>query len=195
MNYTRIIANVKWFYFLVLSFLLMLSLSHSRDWVRTSGDVLQIFVPAYALGTTYGDASGFWQMTSSFVITQGLVIGLKEITQRKRPDYSAGDARDSFPSGHTASAFSGASFIHFRYGFKQALPFYGLATVTGYSRIHANKHHFTDVLAGAALAIGVNYLIVTPKNATDNIKQKHSFTSFALDPLSKGAFLFYNKVF
>ncbi len=186
------------FYLILLRFafvfLCLFSLIFSRDLIRTTGDALQIAVPAYALGTTMGDSQGFWQMTSSFVITQGLVIALKEITQRERPDYEEGDAKDSFPSGHTASAFSGASFIHFRYGFKKALPFYGLATFTGYSRIYAKKHHLGDVLAGAALAIGINYLIVTPQSEA-NMQKKHAFTSFALDPASKGAFFIYSKAF
>ncbi len=165
----------------------------SREWIRTSGDVLQVAIPVYSLGTTYGDNQGFWQMTSSFVLAQGLVVVTKKIVQRKRPDYEEGDTRDSFPSGHTASAFSGASFIHFRYGFKEALPFYGLATWVGYSRVYAKKHHVTDVLASAILATGINYLMITPK--TPSGKQKTSFASFALDPASKGAFLVYFKAF
>jgi membrane-associated phospholipid phosphatase len=74
---------------------------------------------------------------------------LKYTIREKRPD---SDNRDSFPSGHTASAFSGASFIHKRYGIKQAIVPYILATFTGYSRVKENKHHIRDVIAGAVIS-------------------------------------------
>ncbi len=77
---------------------------------------------------------------------------LKKLTEEKRPDYEEGDKKDSFPSGHTASAFLGASFIHKRYGIKSAIVPYTLASLVGYTRIQADKHHVNDVLAGALLS-------------------------------------------
>jgi hypothetical protein len=55
-------------------------------------------------------------------------------------------------SGHTSSAFAGASFIQRRYGFKQAIISYGLAIATGASRIYAKKHYSRDVIAGAVIS-------------------------------------------
>ena len=86
----------------------------------------------------------------------------------------------SFPSGHTAAAFAGASFIHKRYGLKQALLPYVLASFVGYSRIQAKKHYWYDVLAGASIAIGYTWLFVDEKMSTtfsaDTKSVRFSFT-------------------
>ena len=71
---------------------------------------------------------------------------------------------NSFPSGHTSSAFSGASFIQRRYGWKYGGPAYLLATLVAVSRTEApdGYHDGWDVLAGAAIGIGSTYLFTKP---------------------------------
>ncbi len=64
---------------------------------------------------------------------------------------------NSFPSGHTASAFMGAAFIHFHFGFYWSVIPYLLAALTGYSRIQAKNAWLRDVVAGAGLAIAISY--------------------------------------
>lgn len=115
------------------------------------GDVLQILIPATAYATTLylDDDEGEIEFYKAYGSTLLSTYTLKYTVQEKRPD---SDARNSFPSGHTASAFSGASFIHARYGFKYAIIPYLAATYTGYSRVESNRHYTHDVIAGAALA-------------------------------------------
>jgi len=48
-------------------------------------------------------------------------VALKYTAREKRPD---NNDRDSFPSGHTASAISAATFVHKRYGIEYAFPLY-----------------------------------------------------------------------
>jgi len=80
---------------------------------------------------------------------------------KDRPD---GSNSNSFPSGHTSAAFTGATFIHRRYGLNTALSAYAVASFVGFSRVHAQKHYWEDVIAGAALA-GVNsWLFAKPLN-------------------------------
>jgi len=86
-------------------------------------------------------------------------IALKYTIRAKRPD---NNDRDSFPSGHTASAISGAVFIHKRYGFEYALPAYLGAFYTAYSRIQVNRHHPRDVLAGALIGAVSSWAFTTP---------------------------------
>jgi membrane-associated phospholipid phosphatase len=76
-----------------------------------------------------------------------LCIGLKEITQVKRPD---SDGRDSFPSCHATAAFAVAT-INSHYHPEDALLWYAGASVISYSRLNLNRHRITEVLAGAAL--------------------------------------------
>lgn len=59
----------------------------------------------------------------------------------------------SFPSGHTQAAFTLATSISESYGYLKALPFWGMAVVTGFSRISDDQHWLSDVVAGATLGV------------------------------------------
>ncbi|MDR0406726.1 MAG: phosphatase PAP2 family protein [Holosporales bacterium] len=139
--------------------------------LRKIGDVLQIVTPAYALGFAMGEGEYGneykvpAQFFCSFIASQLTVVVLKEITQQKRPDYKEGKKKDSFPSGHAASAFSGATFIHRRYGLPHAIIPYGLAVIVGWSRIDAKRHHPRDVIAGAIVSGLYNWIFVDRKDS------------------------------
>ena len=115
------------------------------------GDYTQFIVPIYALGMTFSkdDEEGARQLITSFLATQATVHGMKCLIDAERPN---GSDCTSFPSGHTASAFSGATFIHKRYGMEKAVVPYLFAAFTGYSRIRSKKHYFHDVAAGALIS-------------------------------------------
>lgn len=95
------------------------------------GDFTNIAMPLAALGFTgiHQDKQGAIQFVKSFALTIGAVYVLKPTVNEKRPN----GGKWSFPSGHTASAFSSASFLQMRYGWKYGIPAYALATVVGYS--------------------------------------------------------------
>ena len=81
------------------------------------------------------------------------VQSLKSITRIQRPD---GFGTNAFPSGHTATAFVAAEFLHQEY--KGVSPWYGLAgyaaaITTAYLRMYNNKHWFRDLLPGAGIGI------------------------------------------
>lgn len=86
--------------------------------------------------------------------TMGIVVNaMKYSFKEKRPD---SNARNSFPSGHTATAFMGAEFLYREY--KDVSPWigyagYAVAAATGYLRIYNNRHYFNDVIAGACIGI------------------------------------------
>lgn len=171
-------------------FLLLALFSHlyanifdDKEQVKNTGDIVQIAVPLYAFGLLfYNDdfKDGILPYTLSFAATQGSVEVLKRVVREERPDKSD-DL--SFPSGHSAAAFFGATFIHKRYGIKQALIPYALATYVGYSRVKADKHYTRDVIAGAAIAGFWNFILVDRQ------------TNLMLEPRSDGFFLRYAKSF
>ena len=101
------------------------------------------------------DYPGVGQLVVGTGLTLGTVQALKYGLDTERPD---GGSR-SFPSGHTASAFAGASYLHYRYGWKWALPTYAAAAVVGYSRVEADRHFWYDVVAGAAIANVFAYVL------------------------------------
>lgn len=55
-----------------------------------------------------------------------------------------------------------AAFVQKRYGWEYGIPAYLLAGYVGYTRIEANKHDGWDVLAGAAIGVGMSYLFTKP---------------------------------
>jgi len=125
------------------------------------GDAFAAGLPLSAGAYAYfkDNKEGQMQFIKSYTATMATTMALKYTVREKRPDT---DEHDSFPSGHTSSAFAGASFIHQRYGWKMALVPYVAALYTGYSRIQVNRHHTHDVLAGAALALASSWYFVTP---------------------------------
>jgi membrane-associated phospholipid phosphatase len=78
---------------------------------------------------------------------------IKYTTKIERPDKSR---RNSFPSGHTATAFMGAEFL--RQEYKDVSVWYGImgytvAIGTGLLRMYNKKHWWSDVIAGASIGI------------------------------------------
>ena len=152
----------------ILYFILGFSyLLYGRGNTERAGDVLLFLIPSIAYGSTlyYGnseDQMEFYQSYGSTILT---TVILKKSVREQRPNNSS--SYESFPSGHTSSAFSGATFIHKKYGLEYAIPAYLAAVYTGYSRVHAKRHYIHDVLAGALLGSGLTWYF------TRNKKEPH----------------------
>lgn len=98
-----------------------------------------------------------WQNRTAILIkgqalNLGLVYILKKTLKKPRPDGTA----YSFPSGHTANAFAGATMLSIEYGQTHRwVPYvsYGFASGIGIMRMANDKHYISDVLFGAGLGI------------------------------------------
>ena len=99
----------------------------------------------------YGDLT---IITGTAYAIMGITVNsLKSATKVMRPD---GSSRNSFPSGHTATAFMGAELLRREY--KDVSPWigvagYAVAAGTGFFRMYNNRHWLTDVIAGAGIGI------------------------------------------
>jgi hypothetical protein len=82
------------------------------------------------------------------ILTTALVQPLKFATQRERPD---GSNSHSFPSGHAAITFAGATVLERHLGWRNSLLAYAAATYVAASRLHDNRHYLSDVAFGAAV--------------------------------------------
>jgi membrane-associated phospholipid phosphatase len=116
------------------------------------------------------------------LLTQAIVQGMKISFQRVRPDASS---RFSLPSGHTAGAVATATVLQRRYGWKVGVPAYAASAYVAASRMSANKHHLTDVMAGAAVGLAAGRT-VTLGLAT------HRF-AFGVAPTQGGAAITFTK--
>ena len=92
-------------------------------------------------------------LATSYLLMSATVLPLKSVTKIERPD---GTANNTFPSGHTATAFAGAEFLWQEY--KDVSIWYGIsgylvAAGTGAFRIYNDRHWLTDVAMGAGIGI------------------------------------------
>ncbi|MBV9988718.1 MAG: phosphatase PAP2 family protein [Chitinophagaceae bacterium] len=93
-------------------------------------------------------------IAASEAVMNGIIEPLKKLVPRNRPGSRLD--RDSFPSGHTATAFMGAELL--RRATKDKSPLiayagYGVAVATAAMRVYNKKHWLSDVLAGAAIGV------------------------------------------
>jgi membrane-associated phospholipid phosphatase len=135
--------------------------SARADAVETAGSVLAVALPAGAAAGALiaKDHQGLGQLALAYGSTMAVVYILKPLVDRTRPNGGS----QSFPSGHTASAFAGAAFVQMRYGWKLGLPCYAAAAFVGYSRVESKNHYTSDVVAGGALGIGANLIFTRPR--------------------------------
>jgi len=147
---------------LLIILILSQALFAERSNSEKAGDVLTLLIPAMALGATLytEDYNGSIEFLKAYGATATATQILKYTVREQRPNNS--DSYTSFPSGHSSSAFSGASFIHKRYGLSYAIPAYIGAIYTAYSRVKAEKHYTKDVIAGAILGMGFSWYFVSP---------------------------------
>ena len=124
-------------------------------------DYTQFFGPAMVVGLKLGGYEGRsdWPRLlasagMSYAIMAGFVNGIKYTAKEMRPD---GSTANSWPSGHTATAFVGASLLHKEYGLTRSpwwsVAGYGVATATGVMRVLNNRHWISDVMSGAGIGI------------------------------------------
>ena len=112
---------------------------------------------------------------ASFILCSGTTYLLKHSIHKMRP---AGTDNRSFPSGHTAIAFSGATVLHKEFGKTSpwiSVAGYTVATITAVDRVRRNRHHWDDVATGAAigfLSAQASYWIVDKITAKCKMKKK-----------------------
>lgn len=109
----------------------------------------------------------------SFLLSGLLVQVVKRVEERPRPglyfkkpqlihrvdDYLL-KGKNSFPSGHTTTAFAMFSLFAFAVRNKGLqLLFFAAAVIIGYSRIYLGQHFTEDVLAGAALGFLTSFFL------------------------------------
>jgi undecaprenyl-diphosphatase len=93
-------------------------------------------------------------------------FGVKDLVNRARPADLHPQIHplyvvhsSSFPAGHAATAFAGATLLS--YIAPRLLPlFVVLAAVIGFSRVYVGVHYPTDVLAGAAIGVMVGAVAI-----------------------------------
>lgn len=145
------------------------------------GDLAGQMIPnALYFGTMYGFylmtdeelyRSKSFHMLKSTLYTALTTTIIKKIVREPRPNPTS-TGRDSFPSGHTATAFAFAAVVGTEHELPWAIAAYGLAGLVAYSRINDNMHRLHDVVGGAVIGLtyglSLHYLY-QPKESDQNI--------------------------
>lgn len=124
-------------------------------------DYSQFFGPVMTTGLKIAGVEGrsdWGRYIASTAMSYGImalfVNSIKYTAKEMRPD---GSTANSWPSGHTATAFVGATILHKEYGMTRSpwysVAGYGVATATGVMRVLNNRHWVSDVLSGAGIGI------------------------------------------
>lgn len=126
----------------------------------------------------------------SELLMLAMVYPLKYTVGEARPDTGS---KNSFPSGHTAQAFTAATFLSKEYGYKSiwiSIGAYAVASTVGIFRMLNNRHWISDVLVGAGIGM-LSYELVyrTHKNRWGKKSKPikislHPFSSFGSQGLS-----------
>lgn len=111
-------------------------------------------------------------LIQSLVYSGTVTMALRYATGRHRPFSSSGNQYEfswfnsagdtqSFPSGHTVVAFATSTILAEQIDTWWArVVLYSFAALTGYARLHYDKHWFSDVLFGAALGFGSSMFVL-----------------------------------
>lgn len=137
------------------------SAKNEKTW-DTASSVGAYGLTAVAIGLPLlkRDNKGALQAAGSVVAAQLVTRGLKEAFPELRPDRSD---RKSFPSGHTSQAFAAAATIFNREGKSAGIPAMAVASFVGLARVQADKHHWYDVVVGAAIGASAGFLITNDR--------------------------------
>ncbi len=142
------------------------------DYIQFSPVAAVLALDAFGVPAAHSPAGQTIRLAASMGLMAGVVTGLKYTIREERPDRSA---RNSFPSGHTATAFAAAEFLHQEFRKQPVLVAggYAVATAVGVLRMVNNKHWLSDVCVGAGLGMlstkmaycTLNYVRWTPRRA------------------------------
>lgn len=162
--------------------------------------VLPGLVLLYGVGSLFKDQKAQHIALLSFktsVATLLVVQGLKLLFHRSRPsennprkwggpDFSFKDEKLSFPSGHSALAFSLAVVIASEYkGTVIPVIAYGTAVLTALSRVHDKKHWASDIFFGSVIGYFIARQIV---KRSRNDEQNLALETFFNGPPNTGRF-------
>ena len=89
----------------------------------------------------------------STILAGQVVTIVKHSTHQLRPD---GSTYNSFPSGHSTTAFVGAEIMNQEFGWRSSwysVAGYTIATGTALLRVMNNRHWVSDVVTGAGIGI------------------------------------------
>ena len=123
---------------------------HGDDYLQYLPVVANVGLGVAGVKSKYDFRERLVMTATSYAVMGMIVNGLKYTIREPRPDTGA---HNSFPSGHTATAFMGAELVRIEYGTGIGIAAYGIATGVGFLRLYNDRHWLNDVIAGCGIGI------------------------------------------
>jgi len=143
-------------------------LRHFGDYGQVAGPVIGTFfgIEGFLADNPKSKETAYLTY-ETFLWAGALEVGIKYIVGRERPSvtddpfhFNPGKGNSSFPSGHATEVFAAATVFAEQYPeWYVILPAYGAAGAVGFSRLYANQHWVSDVVAGAILGTAVSHAL------------------------------------
>lgn len=130
------------------------TLGQSSKWGDWMGQLVPnvLYMGAMSISGYNGDPNGYRRAIGMFKATAystATTTILKYTAREPRPiDHNW---KNSFPSGHTTSAFAFSGYVMAEHEYWLGVPALLFSTFIGYSRINDNMHWLHDVTAGATI--------------------------------------------
>lgn len=132
---------------------------------------------------TEGDPEGYRRAMGMFKATAyagGVTSILKYTIRAPRPNDNS--VRNSFPSGHSATAFAFSGYVAAEHGWGWGTAATLLSVYCGYSRIHDQMHRIHEVSAGATIGLMYGWGISKLQKSKSS-QESSSFGGFNIAPI------------
>lgn len=127
--------------------------NHADDYLQYAPAAAALIMSVSGVEGKHTFSNQISLLIKSELLMTGMVYSLKYTIGEARPDTGQ---KNSFPSGHTAQAFTAATFLSKEYGHKSvwiSIGAYTVASTVGVFRMLNNRHWVSDVLVGAGIGI------------------------------------------
>jgi len=121
------------------------------DYIQYAPVTANLFLGCFGVKHKHNFVDRAMISATAYAVELALVKGLKHSVREQRP--GSDTHKNSFPSGHTATVFTGAELVRKEYGWGIGSAAYAVAVATGFLRVYNGKHWCNDVLAGAGIGI------------------------------------------
>ena len=168
------------------------TLGDASRWGDWMGQLIPnaLYIGGMAIASQYGDNKAWDRAVGMFKATaySSVATSLLKYTIRE-PRPNDPNEKNSFPSGHTTTAFAFSGFVAAEHGWGWGSAALLLSSFTAYSRINDNRHYLHDVVAGATIGWSYGWGMARLKKQRAEEKNE-AYISPILDTKTLGISLF-----
>ena len=151
----------RFFLIVLISLLPFLGIAQNREysypetWMQFTPAVFHLGAAELGLKCESSFAERAVRATLAYASQTAICYTLKTLIREERPD---GSRYNSFPSAHTASAFTGAELVLSDYGNGPGSAFYACGIYVAAMRVQHRRHWWWDTVAGASSGVASVYI-------------------------------------